>query len=231
MPSGNFDVSRQIAASQPGGTASFGFGPNARVSRRERKAVLTWLECAMFTGMRKLSNSSSKGLALLRGINIGGKRMLPMKDLAAIFTAAGCSDVRTYIQSGNVIFSAAPTVSKGLSGLITAEIEQRFGHRVPVILRTFEEMEQTICDNPFLKVGASEEALHVYFLANTPNAAAARSLDPDRSPPDAFQVVNRDVYVHLPAWGAQSSPTATSIPNSRPRVPRETGVPCSSCLN
>ena len=71
----------------------------------------------------------STRLALLRGINVGGKNMLPMKNLAEMFTQAGCTNVRTYIQSGNVIFDALPGLVKTIPALIANRIEERFGLR------------------------------------------------------------------------------------------------------
>jgi hypothetical protein len=68
-------------------------------------------------------------LALLRGINLGPKNKIAMADLSQVFSEAGCSDVRTYIQSGNVIFTAAPELSARLPDLITAQIQKRFGHK------------------------------------------------------------------------------------------------------
>lgn len=138
-----------------------------------------------------------KHVALLRAVNVA-KRMLPMKDLAEIFVAAGCGDVLTYIQSGNVVFSAPPTILKKLPAVITERIEERFGFRVPVILRTRENLARTIRDNPFLREGKAEKTLHVYFLADTPSASAIESLDIERFLPDSFRASGSDVYLHLP---------------------------------
>src|SRR5260370_33764480 len=137
-------------------------------------------------------------VALLRGINVGGKNRLPMQQLVEIFGKAGCTNVRTYIQSGNVIFSAPTPLLKKLPELITEQIAARFGCRVPVIVRTSQELARTVRGNPFLQAGKSEKTLHVYFLADLPSATALRNLDPDRSPSDAFCVRDRDVYLHLP---------------------------------
>jgi uncharacterized protein (DUF1697 family) len=82
--------------------------------------------------------------ALLRGINVGGKNLLPMKDLAEAFVAAGCAQVRTYIQSGNVIFSAPSSSAKQLSGLIGAQLAKRFGYTAPLALRTTEQLRAAI---------------------------------------------------------------------------------------
>ena len=75
-------------------------------------------------------------VALLRGINVGGKNVLPMKDLVAIFRVAGCRDVRTYIQSGNVIFRAPQAVVSRLPGVVAKAVSDRFGFRPPIVMRT-----------------------------------------------------------------------------------------------
>lgn len=146
-------------------------------------------------------------LALLRGINVGGKNKLPMKDLVALFEQAGCNHVRTFIQSGNVIFHADRGNVAGLSNGITRRIEERFGHRVPVVLRTAEELGETIRNNPFLTSGAQEKTLHVYFLATQPDAHAVDALDLQRSQPDAFLVRGREIYLQLPNGMARTKLT------------------------
>ena len=143
-------------------------------------------------------------LALLRGINVGGKNRLPMKDLIQIFAESGCDNVRNYIQSGNVLFDAVPGVAAGLPGRIAARIADRFGFRAPVVLRTAEEVAAVIADNPFLDAGAAEDELHVYFLADLPDPCRAGQLDPDRSPPDRFIVRGREIYLRLPGGMART---------------------------
>jgi len=137
-------------------------------------------------------------VALLRGINLGGKNRLAVKDLTAMFADAGCRGVSAYIQSGNIIFTAAPGLASRIAALITAQIKKRFGHEVPVVLRTMDELKKVIANNPFLKAGAAERELHVVFLADAPDAARVRTLDPDRSPPDTYQVRGREIYLRLP---------------------------------
>jgi uncharacterized protein (DUF1697 family) len=146
-------------------------------------------------------------VALLRGINVGGKNILPMKDLAAMFVAAGCTGVRTYIQSGNVVFSAPPVLARKVPEQVTKAIEKRFGYRVPVIVRTSDELARAIRENPFLKPGEDEKPLNIYFLADLPGAAAVAGLDPNRSAPDAFHVRGREVYLHLPNGMARTKLT------------------------
>ena len=145
-------------------------------------------------------------VALLRGINVGGKNILPMKDLARIFADAGCQNVRTYIQSGNVIFEN-PRGAAGTADKVAASIEKRFGFRVPVILRTSEQLVQTIRDNPFIAAGADLKTLHVYFLAAAPHARAIGGLDPARSAPDAYHVRGQEIYLQMPNGMARTKLT------------------------
>ncbi len=150
---------------------------------------------------------SLRFVALLRGVNVGGKNKLPMKDLVAMFVEAGCGGVRNYIQSGNVIFRAEPHLADRIPALIASQIEKSFGFRTPVLLRTVEQLEDVVGNNPFLPMGASEEALHVMFLDDLPAPDRVADLDPDRSPPDSFIVRGREVYLQLPDGVARSKLT------------------------
>src|SRR5258708_19554283 len=142
-----------------------------------------------------------------------------MPELADVFAKAGCQDVRTYIQSGNVIFEAIREVSVRLPELITKEIQKRFGHKVPVMLRTTREMREVIRENPFLEEGAAEEVLHVMFLADLPQPGAVKSLDPGRSPPNRFNVRGKEVYLLFPEGFARTNlPTSYFHSTLRPLV-------------
>jgi uncharacterized protein (DUF1697 family) len=148
-----------------------------------------------------------KHVALLRAINVSGRNKLPMKDLAAMFVGAGCSDVVTYIQSGNVVFRAPATVLKKLPQTISQCIADDFGHKVPVVIRSHEQIAAVVRGNPFLKAGEPEKTLHLVFLADLPSAEAVAKLDPQRSPPDRFIVAGQDIYLHLPNGAGQSKLT------------------------
>jgi len=150
-------------------------------------------------------------VALLRGINVGGSKNLRTQDVVALFEAAGCRDVRTYIQSGNVVFRAEPEVARWVPHAVRDAIDDQFGFTVPVVLRSAAEMAQLAADNPFLTAGHPEDKLHVLFLADTPDPARVAALDPDRSPPDAFAVHGREVYLYLPNGVARSKLTNDSF--------------------
>lgn len=150
-------------------------------------------------------------VALLRGVNVGGKHILPMKELCEIVGNCKCRDVRTYIQSGNVVFAASRAVAGKLPVALAKRIEERFGFASPVIVRTRDELAQVVRDNPFLKQGMPEKELHVHFLAGLPTAEAVKSLDPNRSAPDAFRVIGREVYLHMPNGMGRTRLTSTYL--------------------
>lgn len=139
-----------------------------------------------------------KAVALLRGINVGGKNKLPMADLTRIFDAVGCAAVRTYIQSGNVVFEAPEEGLADLAGAISARISADFGLAVPVVMRTADDLAVVASTNPFLQASVDIEALHVGFLSGSPSGDRLSSLDPGRSHPDAFAVLGREIFLNCP---------------------------------
>jgi len=146
-------------------------------------------------------------VALLRGVNMGGHNKLPMKDLAALFAEAGGRDVRTYIQSGNVVFRAAAKAAARVAEAAADGIAARFGFRPAITLRTAAELAAVAGGNPFLAPGGATDGLHVLFLAHAPDPERVASLDPDRSPGDSFAVRGREVYLYLPNGVARSKLT------------------------
>ena len=161
--------------------------------------------------MVRRSESSVPGgeqryVALLRGVNVGGKNKLPMADLRDIFAGVGCAAVQTYIQSGNVVFEAGQDLAERVPGIVTQAIRQRFGYETVVVVRSGEELRQVADSNPFDTSG-DPRFLQVAFLEDTPGAEAVSRLDPKRSPPDAFAVQGRNVYLHYPNGVARSKLT------------------------
>lgn len=151
--------------------------------------------------MRPMLNSAtgrSTHVALLRGINVGGRNLLPMDELAWMFEDAGCAGVRTYIQSGNVVFVASPSVLRVARETIAAAVSARIGTDIPIVLRSVDELAQAIEANPFPGESQETRILHVGFLADRPSSDRVSSLDPDRSPPDEFVVRGREIYMRLP---------------------------------
>ncbi len=154
-----------------------------------------------------MAASGSGHVALLRGINVGGKNLLPMTALAELFAAAGCTDVQTYLQSGNVVFRASAAVARRLPEAVPAAIRARAGLSVPVVLRSAAELLEVARAHPLAQLGDDPKTLHVAFLAATPAAKAAEALDPARSPPDTFLVRGREVFLRLPGGVGKSKLT------------------------
>jgi uncharacterized protein (DUF1697 family) len=151
--------------------------------------------------------SAGTHIALLRGINVGGKNALPMKELSAILEGAGCTEVRTYIQSGNAVFGASAALAAKLPALVARAILARAGHRVPVVMRSAEEWRALVKVNPFLPAKLDPTQLHVGFLADAPSAGRVAALDAQRSPPDEFRVRGREIYFRFPAGLGKSKLT------------------------
>ena len=153
-----------------------------------------------------VTTGEQRYVALLRGVNVGGKNKLPMADLRDIFTAAGCAAVQTYIQSGNVVFEAAQDLAERVPEIVTRAIRRRFGYETAVVVRSSEELRQVVASSPFDTSG-DPRFLHVAFLEDTPGAEVVSRLDPQRSPPDTFAVRGRNVHLHYPNGVARSKLT------------------------
>ncbi len=141
----------------------------------------------------------------MRGINVGGKNKVAMRDLVGVFERAGAADVRTYIQSGNVVFGASASAAKSIGADVRAALEREFGVRSPVVVRSTREFGAVLGGVPWEE--ADGATLHVMFLERRPSAGAAAKLDPGRSAGDRFAVVGREVYLCLPNGVARSKLT------------------------
>jgi uncharacterized protein (DUF1697 family) len=149
-------------------------------------------------------SAGSVHVALLRGINLGARNKLPMRNLVGMFQDAGCDDVRSYIRSGNVVYRAKAPLARRIPALLRDELERRFGYDVPVVGRTAAEFRKCASAHPFAKRGVDPQVLLVAFLAERPSAAALRALDPDRSPGDEFRVRGREIYLYTPGGFART---------------------------
>ena len=131
-------------------------------------------------------------VALLRGVNVGG-RSLPMAELARVVEGLGHRDVRTDIQSGNVVFGATGKVDVPA---LERAIGERFSLDVGVALRSAAELRRVIDRNPF--PDAEVTKLHVGFLLAKPPAGTTRALDGAPYAPEEFVLQGSEVYLHLP---------------------------------
>jgi uncharacterized protein (DUF1697 family) len=146
-------------------------------------------------------------VALLRGINVGGRTMVSMPELRSLFESLGHADVSTYVQSGNVVFRSSTGDGKALAAELEERIRSAFDVSPAVLLRTPEELAEVAAANPFLERESDFLKLHVVFLSAAPAADAVEELDPNRSPPDEFSVLGREIYLHLPNGAGRSKLT------------------------
>jgi uncharacterized protein (DUF1697 family) len=145
-------------------------------------------------------------VAMLRGINVGGRHRVPMAELRALCGGLGWGNVRTYIQSGNVIFEAEGSETS-LATTLAQALGAQFGFAVPVVVRSAASLLATRDRCPFPAAELPPTTLHVAFLSAVPDAAAVARLDPNRSPPDRFAVVADAMYLHTPIGAADSKLT------------------------
>ncbi|MGH9544159.1 MAG: DUF1697 domain-containing protein [Terriglobales bacterium] len=136
---------------------------------------------------------------MLRGINVGGHKIVKMDLLRKAFEAMGFADVATYIQSGSVVFKTPAKAGANLSKQIQLMLLRKFGMAVSVIVRTSEEIGDVADNNPFLKeAGIDASKLHVCFLSSTPQNAAVKGLDTIAAGADRFNWRGREIYIYCP---------------------------------
>lgn len=133
-----------------------------------------------------------------------------MADLEAVVADAGGERVTTYIQSGNVVFGHRSRSAAKLGAQLEQAIEAAVGFPVPVMLRSAPEWEVVVAANPY--PGVEPTTLHVAFLGGDPAPGAADSVDRDAFAPEEFEIVGRQVYMHLPnGMGRSKLPQALEI--------------------
>ena len=137
-------------------------------------------------------------VALFRGINVGGKNRLPMKDLVATLENVGCQDVATYIQSGNAVFQSGEQDSSLLAETIEAEIEERHGIEPRVLVLTSDEIERAMRSNPFPEAESEPKMLHLYFLAAPPERPDLDALEGIKEGRERFVLDDGVFYLHAP---------------------------------
>ena len=150
-------------------------------------------------------------IALLRGINVGGHNMIKMAELKQVLEKMGLQKVKTYIQSGNVLFESEKEADT-LSQQLEEEIKKEFGFSVPVVLRTAEELDQVINDCPFSIDSLLEgESVQVAFLTETPSLDGINQLSAVNSGMDEYQINGKNVYLFF-RQSIRNSKLATQLP-------------------
>ncbi|MFD7550159.1 DUF1697 domain-containing protein [Streptomyces sp. NPDC059816] len=145
--------------------------------------------------------------ALLRGINVGGHRKVPMAELRRLIEGLGHGDVRTHLQSGNAVFSVAGRNAAGvttesrtdaLAASLGRAVEEHFGFTVPVLVRDHSYLRAVVEDCPFPTAGLEGRQLHVTYLSEPVEAARFAALDRSTFLPDEFRIGDRALYLYVP---------------------------------
>ncbi|MGB7621475.1 MAG: DUF1697 domain-containing protein [Terriglobia bacterium] len=148
-------------------------------------------------------------IAFLRGINVGGKNFLPMKELVAVLEALGSQNVNTYIQSGNAVFKSRDKDASRLSKMISAEIKKRRGFEPHVLLLKLKDLERAMTENPFPEAETDPKVLHVGFLASSPRNPNLKMLESIKTDSERFHLIDNVFYLHAPE-GVGRSKLATN---------------------
>ncbi len=138
-------------------------------------------------------------ITLLRGINVSGKNPIKMAELRTSLSGLDFSDLKTYIQSGNIVFKSKLKNEGRISNSIKEIIKKDFGFEVPTMTFTEEYLNNIIEKNPYLKDSSIElKTLHVTFLAEKPTAEKIKEIKNSDFLPDSFALGENAIYVHCP---------------------------------
>ena len=147
--------------------------------------------------LRESNNQMRKYVAFLRGINVGGKNKIKMEALRRMCDALGYENVKTYINSGNVIFETVKTDEHKLVALVEKAIETEFSLKIRVMARTIDELKDIIKNNPFDGQFDSDKDLHVLFLNEKLPAEKRELLLGNNNENEQFAVSNREIFCLL----------------------------------
>ena len=138
-------------------------------------------------------------VSFLRGVNVGGYHKIRMEELRKVYEALGLEDVKTLLQSGNVVFRTRERNLQKLAGRIEAAIEERWGFRPAVILRTAAEMAEAMARNPFAGRKDVEPAkLAVVFLGSDPGEEVREAVRRIPCDPEELRIEGREMYIYFP---------------------------------
>jgi uncharacterized protein (DUF1697 family) len=137
-------------------------------------------------------------IALFRGINVGGNNMLPMKDLKLLLERNGCLDVRTYIQSGNVILRSATADTARFANQVAAAVGKSHGFEPRVLMLTQSDLERAVKGNPFPEAADNPKSLHLFFLAEPSKDPDLKSLEAVKNNSERFALKGRVFYLYTP---------------------------------
>ena len=140
----------------------------------------------------------SAWVALFRGINVGGKHIVPMKKLTELMVQAGCSEVKSYIQSGNVVFKHETLEKPALSGMLSQLVAKHFGFYPKVMVLSAAEFSAVASQNPYLHLCEQGKHLHVFFLESAATSADLAALTTLKYAGEQFHLTPQAFYLYAP---------------------------------
>ncbi len=143
-------------------------------------------------------------VALLRGINVGGKHILPMKELVRDLGSLKLRNVKTYIQSGNVVFQSTRTLSATFADQIAALIEKRHGFKPRVLIIGADDFLSALDANPFPEAESEPKTLNLFFLSSIALEPDIESLNTAKSPTESFKLTDHVLFLHTPSGFGKS---------------------------
>ncbi|MCP3063685.1 DUF1697 domain-containing protein [Myxococcus sp. K38C18041901] len=146
---------------------------------------------------------------LLRGVNVGTKNSLPMAELREMLSKLGCVDVKTYVQSGNAVFTTKLGAA-ALTKAIEDALARFMGRPIATTLRTLKQLQAVVDGNPFADVATNPSYLCVTFLSHAPTKAELSSLHDQDWTPELFEVAGKEIYTWYPN-GQGRSPLAVAL--------------------
>ncbi|HSD73331.1 MAG TPA: DUF1697 domain-containing protein [Steroidobacteraceae bacterium] len=155
-------------------------------------------------------------IVLFRGINVGGSNALPMKKLVTLLEQAGCRDVKTYIQSGNVVLRSPLADAGRLAKRIRAAVAAGCGFEPQVVMVDQRRLERAVAANPFAEASANPQFVHLFFLAERPKKPDLESLNRVKTASESFALKGDVLYLHTPDGFGKSKLAA--------RIERDLGV-------
>ena len=154
-------------------------------------------------------------VSILRGINVGGHRMIKMDALRQLFAKLGFANSRTYIQSGNVVFQCGKTNPQELENKIADAIADTFGFAVPVILKELEEFKRIVENNPFAGDNTKDAShLHITFLSGQPDPEKFHKIKEGHCQAHEFHLIGQSIYLYCPNGYSKSKLTNGFLENN-----------------
>ncbi|MET9413139.1 DUF1697 domain-containing protein [Streptomyces klenkii] len=153
-------------------------------------------------------------VALLRGINVGGKKRVPMQTLRELLSGMGCGSVRTHLNSGNAVFTHPGPDPDGPARELERAIERELGFAVTCMVRDADDMRRVVDADPFAGREVDPARYVVTFLAGPADPAAVADVDPAAYAPEEFVLAGRELYVYY-AEGIRNAKLARVLTERR----------------